>query len=246
MPRGSGRNFELLVVLTEPGENCPALDASFLGKNENVYRTYVAGRAFNVNLDSDNATVDIILDFPGLMASMGEARNSVCQPQATLRGSLLSNGDIVTAGGITDSFLSSPINFSYYKTGLGDTRAVGVMATSGELNLFAGQSFTLPPYVLSVTRKPDSGMYIGMVADGSLVQIIPNGADSTAVPLNAASCPFFTSNCQVPPWMQSLSAGFGGRLYGLDHGGQVYEIGAQGPVFTGLTMPAVVSQVSFY
>lgn len=248
VPKGSDRTFELLVYLAEPSEKCPAFDPAFQSHHVQLSRTHVSGRRAGVKLEKDEESVILELNFPGAgtSTSLFADAPAACVPAPALRAYADSSGHVMMADGSVNPVLSSATTEWFYLTTLPGPRASGRINTSGLLNMAQDGELAVPPGVGSVTRKPDSGEFYGLWQDGTVVRLQVSGSASTAMTLEGAACPFQAPNCRVPPWMQSISAGFGSKLYGLDHGGQIYEITSTGPQALGQTVPEQAVQVSFY
>jgi hypothetical protein len=98
----------------------------------------------------------------------------------------------------------------------------------------------VPPAYYSLTMKPDSGAYYAMSHSGSVVKVTASGAIDSS-----AACPFAT--CTVPVWFQSITAGAGTDLFGLDHGGNMYKMNADGSVTKiGTGLNPAISQVAVH
>lgn len=246
IPKGNGRNFSLLVYVAQLNESCPGLTSSILGSPIEQFRSFQAGAKTGVNLSSDNENVTIDLLFPGLSAPLGSSATGVCLPTPVLRGELNSNGATEGLGSTKNVALSSPIFQSIFNTDFGNASGAGALSSSGILsNLDNSLVKMLPAYIKSVTRKPDLGQYYGIDEAGQIYSLDLNSSLPTATGLNAASCPFAVTGCKVPVWLQSISAGYGNRLYGLDHAGQIYSLEGANQFFITSVDP-FVSQVVFY
>lgn len=161
---------------------------------------------------------------------------------------LYSSGDIVNvnnekfstdySSSILESF--SFVDVANYLWALISTSRSGILVDS----VAQKTEILVPPYIRSVTQKPDSPeVYFGLQEDGQIVQLdVDNGTV-----MSNYTCPFVT--CQVPVWLQSISAGKGDKIYGLDHGGNLYDIqislGVLNMVLEEKFSPAV-NQVSYY
>lgn len=168
--------------------------------------------------------------------------------RAKLIAQLSSSGDITNASG--DAFsaannFSSPILESFFKmlweqsvgTGLGHVTSSGAL-------YYAGTSvIDVAPYLFSVSRSPGDGSYFALQPGGQIVGVSASTGQPTEY--STATCPL--KICQVPVWLQSISIGMDQRVFGLDHGGQIYELNADGTL---TTLPDVVSptiqQVSYF
>lgn len=247
VPRGDGRAFELIAYLVPSSETCPAWTESFGSTTTQLQSTYSVGKTLGVKLTEVEQSVAISYSFPGEANHLNATQGLVgCVEK--LKGVLYSNGDVEDSSGniVTGS---APMIESFYRTSLTtDVFGLGFLTSSGLLNFEASAPLDIPPYVRSVTRKPDTGAIYGLVGEGQIVSIawISNGA-TTITELTAANCPFAVDNCQVPVWLQSISAGYFKELYGLDHAGNIYQLysGAVAQPTTD-TVPENVTQVSYY
>jgi hypothetical protein len=113
-------------------------------------------------------------------------------------------------------------------------------------NFFGPTSVELPEEIFSLTLKPGSdsnaGKYYGLLHSGQIVEVNTSSGSYS----EPTTCPFDVTNCMVPEWMQSISAGYGKELYGLDHGGNVYLIKQSDVVSMSVTFPENITQISFY
>jgi hypothetical protein len=243
LPRGNDRNFELLIFLADPDKSCPTLTTDIINSSF-LNRTFISGSAKNISLTKDSETVNILLNFPGLQNSMAkDASIGTCLASGRLKGTLFSNGDASDANGNLTSE-SSPLNAAFYMANFANIWSLSYLTSSGELNTGSGSVSEIPPYVFSVTRKPDSGLLYGLLHDGQIVEInISSTPTLVTVPL---ACPFSVAACKVPVWMQSISAGAGDELFGLDHGGMIYRLDALGATPTDVSVGATATQVSYY
>lgn len=246
VPKGDSRVFELVVYLTGLNDACPLWNENFGSSTTQLQSTYIAGKAENIKLDQAEHTVVINFDFPGVANSVN-ATQGLAGCVNKLKGQIYSNGDIEDASGVLLSG-SSEINEGFFSTNItSDIFGIGYITSGGILNIGSPTPVEIPPYVYSVTRKPDSGVMYGLVGDGKIVSISISGGFATVTELTSANCPFSVTNCKVPEWMQSISAGFASEIYGLDHGGNIYQLGTGGVVTqTGDTVPESVTQVSYY
>lgn len=242
--KGTNRKFELFAFLVEPTEACPSLNAAMLAEPANLSKAYVVGVTAGVELSKAEEEVRIAVAYPGPLGSLSSTAAAVCQSVPTLKASLLSNGDVINSDFSLNATLSSPILTGLYMTGLSDARGVGRISSSGVLNPGSSSAVQLPPWLTSLTRKPDTGEYFALDHGGQLYKLTL-GSDAP-VALSATNCPFAVSACKVPAWMQSISAGMGTQLYGLDHGGQVYALGPTEPSALSFAVEPNVVQISFY
>lgn len=246
--KGDNRSFSLVTYLADENDTCPNWDSDFSASFARLQNTYIVGTTAAVSLKSNDETVTITYEFPGVGNNIAVQESLA---SCKLRGSLYSNGSVLNpAGDLISNFETTE---GYYSTSLSGVFAVGIVTTGGILNLGLVNPVQVPEYVFSLTRKPDTGDLFGLVGDGRIVKVIlPNIAAGTGFvytaaieELTATTCPFTVPSCKVPPWMQSISAGFTSELYGLDHGGNIYSLQA-----TGINLEDKVSeavrQVSYY
>lgn len=246
IPKGSSRKFEVFMFLVDATADCPAFGEGFFATTGNTASTYLAGTTEGVSLVNDVETVTVSVSFPGVANTLASSLNASCAANAALKAQLFSNGDVVDPSGNPLGNFSSPLNESFYTTGLSDPLGIGVITAGGVLNFYTATETLIPPQVTSLTRKPDDGRLFGMLQDGQIVEISISAGVGYYTALTAANCPFSVAGCQVPVWMQSISAGFGTALYSLDHGGNIYSLATGVPVQTGETVPEYVTQVSYY
>lgn len=247
--KGSARKFELMAYITQPDQPCPLLDAAFLSTTANQLNTYVVGRTEPLELAKDEETISIAYQFPGTSSSIATtvAPSSVCASTAGLKGYVTSNGDVFDATAARSANLSSPINEAFFMTGLPDARATGTITSSSVLNWGTASEASLPVWLHSLTRKPDTGKYYALDEQGQIYEVsFPSSGNAVVTPQTAPACPFATADCRVPVWMQSISAGFGTQLYSIDHGGQAYSLESGGPSALSLDLGPTVSQIAFY
>ncbi len=246
--KGDNRNFSLVSYLADENESCPNWDSDFSASFTRLQNTYIVGTASAVSLKSNDETVTITYEFPGVGNNMAVQESLA---SCKLRGSLFSNGSVLSPQG--DVISNYETTEGYYSTSLSGVFGVGFVTTGGILNLGVANPVQIPEYVYSLTRKPDTGDLYGLIGDGRIVKInLPNTATgagplvaATIEELTSATCPFTVSSCKVPPWMQSISAGFTSELYGLDHGGNIYSLQAAGITLEDKVSEAV-RQVSYY
>lgn len=239
VPKGESRQFDLFVYLAEAGTECPAFATSQLS-GADASRVIPSGKTAGVNLMADSATVKIELNFPGAQASIA----GTCSNQAGLKAKLYSSGELIDA--ITGVALPGEnVTTEYaYLSPLSDVLRIGRISSGGIINI-GTNDIEVPAYVSSVTRKPDTGDYYGLMADGQIVKL-SGSSMMTAEILNASNCPFAAADCRVPVWMQSISAGYQTELYGLDHGGNILKISGSGVDPVGTVVTPNVTQVSYY
>ncbi len=244
--KGENRNFSLIAYLADENENCPNWDSNFSASFALLQNTYVVGTTSAVSLKSNDETVTINYEFPGISNNMAVQENLA---SCKLKGSLISNGNVLNPQGEVISSLET--TEAYYSTSLSGVFNVGFVTTSGVLNLAIASPAQIPEYVYSLTRKPDTGDVYGLVGDGRIVKVVlPNMATSAGFISPASieeltTCPFTVPNCKVPAWIQSISVGYTSELYGLDHGGNIYSLQATGIVQEDKVSEAV-RQVSYY
>ena len=239
VPKGS-QTFELFIYLVGSTESCPSFSSSMLEKISDVGRLYRSGRT-DANIVGDNENVTISVSFPGEAQTLlaENASTASCMISSMTKATLFSNGDILDKLGNVSSS-SDETNESFSVTSLGN----GIVSTGAMFGLLGASPIALPEEIFSVSMKPDSGNFYGLLHSGQIVQV--NKDSGTYTELAASSCPFDVTNCAVPEWMQSISAGLGKELYGLDHGGNVYLIKQSDVVSMGVAFPENVTQISFY
>lgn len=245
--KGTNRKIELFLYLAPEGDDvCPNWDDSFNNNGEVFYsRSYKVGEKTGVDFNSDIVTVSITANFPDIATTVAAATgSSSCQPPVgTLQSTLLSSGDVLDGSGtVFNSAQSHPTNSAVINTSNSKPSFTG-KATNSFLIKFNGKEVQAPPFLASVTRKPDgSGEFFGLLHNGEIVKIDGN---SGAISNLQNSCPFHT--CKVPRWMESISAGFGKNLYAKDHSGQIYLLSAGGALTDlNVKLPAYFSHFSFY
>lgn len=248
LPKGSGYQFNLYAYIVDAAELCPTWNAVFNTTGNNFGRLYRVGST-TANMEKEQENISILLKPFHIRESVMaldslKACNNPNGPDVVAK--LLSNGDIRNKNDspfISATDFSRPDLASIFKIELGqnDNDGLGYISNSGALSIAA--NVNVPPYVHSVTRKPDSKDFYGLLQDGSIVIIDPSSGD--AKPLADESCPFYA--CKVPVWIQSISAGAGTDLFALDHSGQIYsqdKKGVMSPVST--KVDPNVAQVVFY
>jgi hypothetical protein len=243
--KGSGRTVQILMVLVDASGTCPNIDGTFIASASSPSITYVGATQTGVNLTNDQTDLTMTAVFPGLASSVAASSGS-CGGAAGLKAMLYSNGDLGDVSGTSLTTQSSPLNESFYSTNYADPLGIGVITSGGVINLLTAGTATVPEFVYSVTRKPDTGKTYGLTQDGKIVELTFAAGVGSVTELGAGTCPFAVSNCEVPVWMQSISAGYGTKLYSLDHAGTIYSLEASGPTDTGVSVAPTVSQVSYY
>lgn len=237
--KGNARNFDLLIYLADLGTSCPNLGPE-MGSSAHLARLIISGNA-TAEISAAESYVEIPLSFPG--SDQNLAINH-CNGPASLKAKLLSNGDLLDPNELVLAS-SSPVLEGAFSSPIADTFNIGLITTGGVLNL-ASDNLKVPDSIYSMTRKPDTGLFYGLQYDGVIVELLHSGGSLAVVSVPPANCPFNAPNCQVPVWFQSVSAGYGKELYGLDHSGALYSLGTAGPDPLGVSYGDQVSQVSFY
>lgn len=236
----------MIAYLVNENENCPEWNASFGAYLSQLQNTYVVGMTSGVSLQNNDESVTISYEFPGVANNISEVKGLMgCLNK--LKASVFSNGDVVDFNGNVLSG-SRPINAGFYQTEFSnDSLSIGYITSGGILNLGGPLAVKIPEYVRSLTRKPDTGLFYGIIGEGQVVNISISAGVASVINLTASNCPFAVDNCMVPAWMQSISAGFSSELYGLDHGGNIYSLQSSGAaVSTGDSVSPAVTQVSYY
>ncbi len=238
VPRGTGRTVELYLYLAPAGGSCPTW--SFDCTTEKNCSLYTVGSASNVDTSLDSTSVTIYAQFPGWDQASANLSSSPLLCSGSLRGTLESSGRIADASGIefvqSDS-LFGVLNNGFYLSG----SQPQVITSFGQSSEYT--TLSVPPFVRSVTQKPDSKRLYGLIGNGSVVEVNPSTGGITE--FDSISCPF--STCVVPSWLQSISAGYGSLLFGLDHGGLIYKITSESVVTeTSTQVSPTVTHVSFF
>lgn len=240
VPQGEGRKFDLYVHFVDQDKTCPTWDSNFNKNPLNFLKLYLAGSTSNVNLSTEQETVSITLNFPGLQNHVAKTLAGACS-RGKLRGELHSDGRLFQYGETAKSLVlsqSSTISFYERKSDSAYTNSnIAQLGASNSLNIVS--DLEVSPYINSVTKKPDSNEIYGLDLSGKIYQVDLTGQAKTGF-----TCPF--ERCQLPRWIQSISAGRDKQLYALDHGGNIYEVTANGLVTTGEKVSPSVTQVSFY
>jgi hypothetical protein len=238
VPRGIGRTVELYLYLAPFGGSCPTW--SFDCTTESNCSLYRVGAATNVDTSLDTTSVTIYTEFPGWDKSSANLSSSPLLCSGSLRGTLESTGRIADASGVEfvqSNSLFGELNEGFYMSG-SQPQVIASFGISSEYT-----ALSVPPFVRSVTQKPDSKRLYGLIGNGSIVEVNPSTGGLTE--FDSLSCPFTT--CEVPPWFQSVSAGYGNFLFGLDHGGLIYRINSETSVTeTSTQVLPTVTHVSFF
>lgn len=232
VPNGD-KTFELLVYLVDLAQPCPAFNlGSIQSERANLY----SSGSTTANIAGDT-TITISLNFPGESSSLATTCTS-------LKAKLLASGDLIDSSGATLAE-SSPTNEGFFKTPFSGPLSLGIISSGGYVNM-TSDNLKIPDGVHSLTQKPDTGSYYGLRHDNSIVKLNLVAGVLSVEEIAAGSCPFSTTDCKVPLWVQSISAGYSTDLYGLDHGGGIHSMTASGPVATPVNVGPNVTQVSYY
>jgi hypothetical protein len=246
IPKGNARTVDVLLNLVPNGTLCPSWTMRFGATASQLRSTFLAGSISGVDLNTDNAVVDVPVAFPGIDKDL--MTSNLATPCMTpMHGQLLSNGDVINETDLIDSNLSNEMNESFFTSLIADIFGTGTVSSSSQMNLLGTSPLAIPEYVYSVTRKPDTGSFYGLMGEGQIVALNFNGTEFTVAELTAATCPFALLTCEVPAWAQSISAGVDQELYMLDHGGIIYRMMPDGtPIPTGDSVSSNVVQISYY
>lgn len=252
--KGSNRNFKLYAYYIDPSSACGVFD--FAGINAAAWGdTYSAGGVSGISLANDQEYISIPLSISstsigaasGISECASSSSPSTGAPQ--MRAMLYSSGDIVNASleKFAIDYSNPTLESISYVSSIWNliTNAYELIVgtdTNGSSTVTVN-SANLPPEVRSLSRKPDTGEYYGMLEDGQVVQVdATNGSYSSP-----STCPFTT--CQVPEWIQSISVGNGDKLYALDHAGNLYEVqysNSQVVMVDIVAIDPAIAQVSYY
>ena len=196
---------------------------------------YLGGTASGVNLSKEEEVLSLSLVFPGSANTVFAAYNMAsCSGASSLRARLDSSGNIIEANGTLNQ--SFGILESFWRNLTGQVTAVS------SSNFVSPVDTSIRPDIFSLTMKPDTQKVYGLLAGGQIVEM-DIVSDVYSVP---SPCPFNVTNCQVPEWMQSISAGKGTDLFSIDHSGNVYLIEGSNPVDLVQNVGPHTQQISFY
>jgi hypothetical protein len=224
VPRGSERTIEVFLYQAPDGQSeCKDWAQMNASPKANYRNVYKVGEKSGVDMNSEETFVSISVSLPSdtLVSQMDPS----CQGTNSFQ--LSSSGDIYNSSGI----ITFSIPYAEYLFMDGVTPYE--VSTSGYTSYGSGIQF--PPYVTSITRKPDTGQFFGLLANGKIVESL----NSTTV---TETCLFMS--CQVPVWMESIVVSTD-TLFAKDHSGQIYEITTGGvPQLTGSTVPPYITQIA--
>ncbi len=242
VPTGTNRTFELYAHIISKSSECPSWDATFQDAQDNFFQTYLIGKTVGVNLSSAEQTVNIEYEFPGDGASLASQSAGACGTAPKLHALIYSDGQIAKVS----SAVETPLDISYayieyfYELILGGLSSSSVQTVTSSQQLNLGNDVQLPEFLRSPTRKPENENQIFAIdLGGSVYQLNAQGSIEPGF-----VCPFET--CELPPWVQSISAGRGQSLFALDHAGQIYRVRKSELVQLGVTVNEAVTQILFY
>lgn len=248
VPGGTARQIDLYAYLTDAGAVCPAWDSSLNSTGAHCGRMYKVGSVANIAVSGAEITVsmpieNLTLNKP-VLSELG--LNACDSPQgARVISQLSSTGQVLdVAGALRASTPSAPIweaLSQWLPLSIASPGVSGV--SSGGLLMGDTVAAQVPPYVRSLTRKPDSLDYYGLIGEGTIVRLVPS--TGALIELDASTCPFASASCQVHAWVQSISPGHGNRLYLLDHGGQIYRQQADASLLEVATVPEYIGHVVY-
>lgn len=247
---GTARKVELYAYLVPSSQACPSWDAKIATQGSHYGRMYQVGSVDQIDI----AGAEIRVDLPIVAVPLNRSVLTTKQLQAceSPQGPRLI-AQLTSAGELRNPNLTPRQTnfftrvwetvFQWDPNTTSDVALAGV-TSAGRLVSGLGQ-MQVPAHVWSVVRKPDSLDYYGLIGDGKIVRLDPSsGVLSEPSP---ETCPFAFDGCRVPPWTQSISAGYGDRLYILDHGGGLYVQQANWvPQKLPVSIPAHVSHVVYY
>ena len=244
---GADRSFQLYAMLIESSETCPSVVGGTLTPTQ-AGRVYEAGIATGINIAKAIETVNINFSMPELFRDLTtKFPINTCTASEGLKAQLFSNGDIKNSIDLDFNLLGNILSLSYASSLMSHQAEqnlgghLGIGFSGGEVILCdVCAPITVPPYISSLTRKPDTGEIFGLRSDGLVVRI----NFLTGEP--EENCPF--SSCQVPPWIQSISAGRGTSLFGVDAEGRILLLGdsSSDPIATSVVLNPAVAQVVFW
>jgi hypothetical protein len=237
VPKGQGRIVRVFGYLADRAsqEACPAWTTAM--ESPKYKRVYPIGTTTGVDTSKEETEVQITVDFPGLsqhVVAQSLAASDCTSGTSSLK-TVLHNG-----GRLTDSDGAEMLANYENPTSVAvifNRLVSALLGSSLQLTLGSGSTIDLPPFLHSATQKPDSTEWFGLAHDGAVVSLSSTGEIEIG-----ASCPFET--CAAPVWMQSVAAGVGNELFGIDHAGNLYRLRAAGPEFIKALGPTV-SHASF-
>lgn len=248
--RGTKRVFTLLGSLVDSAANCPSQSEAQV--NPALWANiYTAGTAADITLDSDEKIIEIpvSLDLNSIGAISGIAE---CGGQpGIIRAALLSSGIIVDSNSNRFAIDDSSPFWESISYGIGVSNTGWSYVSTSQAVALRADSWTAPtflapplaPFVHSLTQRPGTREFYALQQDGQMVSVDP----STGAISEITTCPL--EACRVPAWIQSISVGSNQKVFGLDHGGNIYEVkdSSSGPSVTYLrSVSPIVSQVVFY
>lgn len=228
VPRGSARSISVFAYHAEAGEACPSWSHQIQQFSKIYGKSYKVGEVTGVDLNELEVSVDVNVSFPGeesnVLAQLGASASTCSGGANNPTEAVLSNGQILRLDN-TALEGSDP--------SLANVRSAFVIGTQRGVYTNASQIIlpniilNVPPPVSSVTYKADNHKFYGLRHDGIIVEL--DLTNTTLIELTPPlACPF--ASCQVPVWFQSVSAGNGTDLFGLDHAGNLYRVVAGGGV----------------
>ncbi|MCB9025404.1 MAG: hypothetical protein H6625_03730 [Bdellovibrionaceae bacterium] len=211
VPNGTGRTVELyMLALNATNDTCPKWDQACDSKfNCGVYKV---GQKTNVDTTKSETIVEILLDFKNWNDHVVKqsAQPNLCAGKVEVA---LNTDGVIKDKNQIDIFNSEshPTNESiaYDKNQITTFSTLGIAKQDS--------SFVVAKFVRSVTQKPDTKLYYGLIGEGQVVEVLGNGN----IKYLDSNCPF--STCRVPSWIAAISPGMSRNLYGLDHAGNIYR-----------------------
>ena len=242
LERGDNRRIELYMMELRNATTCPKWDDGFLTDSKEHFGRMYRVAEQTVNLDQEQVSVTLDPAAPVLTQTLLTEQTGCVR--GAIQAKLLSSGEILNVAGsgfTPDLSLANIGNVSKSDESATSSANMTVFTNNGASSGLVNMQF--PPHVQSVSQKPDTKDYYGMLADGSIVGI--DVTTGLVVALTTTTCPFL--NCQVPVWAESISVGYGSDLFFKDHGGQLYKATVSAtPEVLGTTVDRFVSQVVIY
>ncbi len=248
VPKGSERIVSVFMYLAPTGLTaCPQWDKNFEDTyGSNYLKTYKLKDVKGIAFSKDEEALRIEVGAPAslddnLLNQLGLTQ--ICSPK--ISGYLTSSGSITnTEGFVLADDLSHPIHASFSLLNVKDYSLNSMLLlSSSNVFYFPNGAIELPPYLRSIVKHPtDPLMVVGLRDDGVLEEV--SLATGISTELSGSACMF--QNCNVPPWIRSITFGVDKQLYGLDHGGNFYLLSnAEIQVVSGVSVPPYVEQVVF-